>query len=56
MIKKQLLQLQQDLIQFQTYVGHANEDQGGLQSEECEEIQNTINLIDDYTNSDSVEL
>lgn len=56
MYKKEILKLQRDLIRFQSYVAKANEDEGGFESEQCEEIQNTINILDDYGSSDSVEL
>lgn len=43
--KQKLLQLQKDLITFQIYVANAHND-GDWESEQVEEIQNTINLID----------
>ena len=45
-LKKELCDLQQKLIAFQTLV--ANNSEESWQSEEVEEIQNTINIINEY--------
>ena len=47
--KESLMQLQQDLIIFQKFLEQQIDDktQNG-ENEQVEEVQNTINIIDDY--------
>ena len=45
MTKQKLLQLQRDLIAFQAFIVNEHNN-GDYESEQAEEIQNVINLID----------
>lgn len=52
MNKEKIRELQAQFVKFQSFVAGQNVHEGGYESQECEEIQNTIEILDAYASND----